>query len=276
VNATSPHVRLPRLEVTGRLSFHHVLLSEWTKLRSVRSTKWSLAAGFLLTIAFPIIFAFVTRSHWGSMSPDERASRQPLDIALAGVNVAQLAIAVLGVLLISAEYSTGSIRSTFTAVPKRLPVLWAKLIDYAVLSFVLMVPAVLVSFFASQAIVDSIHHLRISFTHAGVARAVIGGALYVMLVGIFALAIGAIVRNTAGGIAAFAGIFFVLPPLMFTLPQSWNNAISQYLPSEAGRQIFALHHAAHTLTPLTGGLVLVAYCAAAIAIAAILLVRRDV
>jgi hypothetical protein len=105
---------------------------------------------------------------------------------------------------------------------------------------------------------------------------VVGGAVYVVLVGIFALAIGAIVRNTAGGIAAFAAIFFVLPPLMFTLPQSWNNAITQYLPSEAGRQIFALHHAAHTLRPVTGGLVFVAYCAAALLIAAVLLVRRDV
>jgi hypothetical protein len=276
VSAVTPLVRLPRLESTGRVAFHRILLSEWTKLRSVRSTAWSLAAGFLLTIAFPIVFAFVTRSHWGSMSPGERAGRHPLDIALAGVNVAQLAIAVLGVLLISAEYSTGSIRSTFTAAPKRLPVLWAKLIDYAVLSFVLMVPAVLVSFFASQAIVDGIDPLRISFAQPGVARSVIGGAVYVMLVGIFALAIGAIVRNTAGGIAAFAAIFFVLPPLMFTLPQSWNDAISQYLPSEAGRQVFALHHAAHTLTPLTGGLVLAAYCAAAIVVAAVLLVRRDV
>src|SRR5438067_11678098 len=94
-----------------------------------------------------VIFSAVTSSHWGTMSPHERADRHPLDIALAGVNVAQLAIAVLGVLLISAEYSTGSIRSTFTAVPKRLPVLWAKVIDYAVVSFVLMVPAVLASFF---------------------------------------------------------------------------------------------------------------------------------
>src|SRR4029078_6403682 len=139
--------------------------------------------------------------------------------------------------------------------------LWAKLIDYAVLSFVLMVPAVLVSFFASQAIVDSIHHLRISFTQAGVARAVIGGALYVMLVGIFALALGAIVRNTAGCIAAFAAIFFVLPPLINVLPLSWNHAISQYLPLESGGQLFALHHGAHTLRPLTGGLVFAAYCA---------------
>ena len=276
MNAAVPAVHLPRLDVTGRIAFHRVLLSEWTKLRSVRSTKWSLAVGFLLTIAFPIIFSFVTRSHWGSMSPGERAGRHPLDIALAGVNVAQLAIAVLGVLLVTAEYSTGSIRSTFTAVPKRLPVLWAKLVDYAVVAVVLAVPAVLVSFFASQAILRSIPQLQISFSQPGIARSVLGGALYVMLVGIFALAIGAIVRNTAGGIAAFAAIFFVLPPLMFTLPQSWNNAISQYLPSEAGRQIFALHHAAHTLTPLTGGLVFAAYCAAAILIAAVLLVRRDV
>jgi ABC-2 type transport system permease protein len=276
VSTLTPSVRLPRLDTTGRVAFHRILLSEWTKLRSVRSTKWSLVAAFLLTIAFPVIFSFVTRSHWGSMSPSDRAGRHPLDIALAGVNVAQLAIAVLGVLLISAEYSTGSIRSTFTAVPRRLPVLWAKVLDYAVVTLVLMVPAVLVSFFASQAIVQSIDPLKISFTQAGVARAVLGGALYVVLVGVFALAIGAIVRNTAGGIATFAAIFFVLPPLMFTLPTSWNNAISQYLPSEAGRQVFALHHAAHTLTPLAGGLVLAAYCAAALVIAAVLLVRRDV
>ena len=126
MSTLTPTVRLPRLETTGRLAFHRILISEWTKLRSVRSTKWSLVAAFLLTIAFPVIFSFVTRSHWGSMSASEQASRHPLDIALAGVNVAQLAIAVLGVLLISAEYSTGSIRSTFTAVPRRLPVLWAR------------------------------------------------------------------------------------------------------------------------------------------------------
>jgi len=259
--------------VAGRVAFHRVLLSEWTKLRSVRSTKWSLVVGFLLTIAFPVIFAFVTSSHWGTMSPHERADRHPLDVALAGVNVAQLAIAVLGVLLISAEYSTGSIRSTFTAVPRRLLVLWAKILDYAVVSFVLMVPAVLASFFASQAILARHHILQISFTQAGVARSVIGGALYVMLVGVFALSLGAIVRSTAGGIATFAGIFFVL---MNILPLSWNNAITQYLPSEAGRQLFSLHHAAHTLTPLAGGLLFAGYCAAALAIAAVLLVHRDV
>ncbi len=274
--ATPAASRVPQLEHTGRVTFPRVLLSEWTKFRSVRSTAWTLAVGILLTVLFPVLFATVTSSHWGQMSPQDRANRSPLDIALAGVNVAQLAIAVLGVLVITAEYSTGSIRSTFTAVPKRLPVLWAKLLDYAVVSFVVMVPAVLISFFASQAILSRHDILQVSFTAPGIARCVIGGALYTTMVGIFALALGAIVRNTAGGIAVFAGIFFVLPPLMFTLPQSWNNAISQYLPSDAGRQIFALQHGQHTLTPLAGGLVFAGYCAAAIVVAAYLLHRRDV
>jgi ABC-2 type transport system permease protein len=276
MSSLSPAVRIPRLVTAGHVSFPRVLVSEWTKLRSVRSTAWSLGVGFLLTVGFPIIAAFVISSHWGQMKPGERASHNPLEVALAGVNIAQLAIAVLGVIVISAEYSTGSIRSTLTAVPKRLPVLWAKLLDYSLLSLALMVPAVLVSFFATQAILARHDILQVSFSAPGIARCVFMGAVYVMMVGIFALALGAIVRNTAGGIALFAGIFFVLPPLMFALPQNWNNAITQYLPSESGRQIFSLQHGAHTLTPLAGGLVFAAYCVAAIALAALLLARRDV
>src|SRR5579884_177751 len=276
MSSSTSVVSIPRLQERGGVTQARVIRSEWTKFFSLRSTRWSLAVGFLLTIAFPIIFAVVTATHWAHMSAHDRADRHPLDIALAGVNVGQLAIAVLGVLVITGEYSTGMIRSTLIAVPKRLPVLWAKLGVFGVVSLVLMVPAVIISFFASQSILSGHHILQISFSSAGVARSVIGGALYVMLVGIFALGLGAIVRNTAGGIATFAGIFFVLPPLMFTLPQSWNNAISQYLPSEAGRQIFSLQHGAHTLTPLAGGLVFAAYCAAAVALAAFLLARRDV
>ncbi len=267
--------RLPRAAHTGRVTQWRVVLSEWTKLHSLRSTRWSLLAGVLLTIAFPVLFAAVTSSHWGSMSPQERADRHPLDIALAGVNVSQLAIAVLGVLVITGEYSTGMIRASFTAVPKRLPVLWAKTTVFGVVSFLLMVPPVLIAFFASQAILSRHHLLQISFSHPGVARSVIGGAIYLLLVGVFALGIGAIVRNTAGGIATFAAIFFVIPPLMNILPTSWNNAISQYLPSEAGRQIFSLTHGAHSLAPLPGGLLFLGYCALTLAIAAVLLIRRD-
>jgi ABC-2 type transport system permease protein len=267
--------RLPRLPHTGRVTQARVVLSEWTKLHSLRSTKWSLFSATLLTIALPVVFAAVTSSHWGSMGPHERADRHPLDIALAGVNVGQLAIAVLGVLVITGEYSTGMIRASFTAVPKRLPVLWAKTAVFGVVSFLLMLPPVLIAFFASQAILSRHHILQISFSHPGVARSVIGGAVFLTLVGFFALGIGAIVRNTAGGIATFAAIFFVIPPLMNILPASWNNAISPYLPSEAGRQVFSLTQGAHSLAPLSGGLVFVGYCALTLAIAAVLLIRRD-
>jgi hypothetical protein len=267
--------QLPRALHTGRVTQARVVFSEWTKLRSLRSTRWSLLAALLLTIAFPILFAAVTSSHWGSMSPHERADRHPLDIALAGVNVSQLAIAVLGVLVVTGEYSTGMIRSSFMAVPKRLPVLWAKTIVFAVVTLLLMLPPVLIAFSSSQAILSKHDILQIAFSHPGVARSVVGGAVYLMLVGIFALGIGSIVRNTAGGIATFAAIFFVIPPLMNILPTSWNNAISQYLPSEAGRQIFSLTHGAHSLSPLAGGLLFVGYCALVLAIAAVLLVRRD-
>jgi len=275
MSAIAPVQQLPRAAHTGRVTQARVAFSEWTKLYSLRSTRWSLLAAILLTIAFPVIFAAVTSSHWGSMSPHDRADRHPLDIALAGVNVSQLAIAVLGVLVITGEYSTGMIRASFTAVPKRLPVLWAKTGVFALVTLLLMLPPVLISFVASQAILSRHHILQISFSHAGVARSVIGGAVYLMLVGIFALGIGAIVRNTAGGIATFAAIFFVIPPLMNILPTSWNNAISQYLPSEAGRQIFSLTHGNHSLSPWPGGLLFVAYCALVLGIAAVLLVRRD-
>ena len=272
VSLTGP---LPRLAHTGRVTQLRVVRSEWTKLRSVRSTRWSLLIASLLTIGFPLLFAAVTSSRWGHMSPSERAGRNPLDIALAGVNVSQLAIAVLGVLVITAEYSTGMIRASFTAVPKRLPVLWAKLGVFAVVAFALSLPAVIIAFFASQAILSRHHILQISFSHGGVARSVIGGAVYLMLVGAFALALGAIIRNTAGGISAFAAIFFVIPPLLNVLPTSWNNAINPYLPSEAARSIFSLTHGPHSFAPGPGLALFAGYTLLAIVIAAVLLVRRD-
>jgi len=260
-----------RLRVTER----RVLLSEWTKLRSLRSTLWSLFAAIVLGIGLPCLFAAVTSSHWGSMAPHERADRHPLDIALAGVNVAQLAIGVLGVLVISGEYGTGMIRATMTAVPKRLPVLWAKGAVFAAVTFLLMLPTVLIAFFASQAIVGHIAALKISLSGPGVLRAVIGGALYLTVLGVICLGLGAIVRNTAGGIALFAGIFFVIPPLMNILPSSWNNAVSPYLPDAAGRDAFSLTTGAHDLGHWAGFGLFCGYAALAVAIAAVLLVRRD-
>ena len=271
VSATPP-VSESRLRVTQV----RVLRSEWTKLHSLRSTRWSMLAAVVLTIGLSAIFAAIISSHWGHMRPSERAHRHPLDIALAGVNLAQLAIGVLGVLVITGEYSTGMIRATIGAVPKRLPVLWAKVAVFAAVTLCLMVPAVLAAFYASQAIVGHITQLHTSLSDPGVARTVIGGALYVTVFGLFALALGAITRNTAAGIATLVAIFFVIPPILdLGLPSSWNNAISPYLPSDAGRDIFSLTTSSPGLSPWAGFALFVGYTAAAIAVAAVLLVRRD-
>jgi hypothetical protein len=266
--------RLPRLDYRGRVTWWGVLRSEWTKLRSVRSTAWSLAAAFVLTFALADIASAVVVNHWPHMQLHDRADFNPLDVTLAGVQLGQLAIGVLGVLLITAEYSTGMIRASMSAVPQRLPVLAGKAVVYGLVTFALMAPAVLIAFFSAQAILSG-RHIETTFTAPGVPRALFGAALYLTVVGLFALGLGAIVRNTAGGIALFAGIMFVLPPLMNVLPSSWNAAASPYLPLQAGEQIMALQRG-NQLAPWTGFGVLCAYAAAALVIAALLLRRRDV
>jgi ABC-2 type transport system permease protein len=265
---------------TGRVTQMRVALSEWTKLRTLRSTRYALLAGALMTIAFAIIPAFVNANRWSTMSLADKAGFHPLETSLIGVTVAQLAIGVLGVLVISGEYSTGMIRSTFAAVPKRLPVLWGKAGVFGLVTLVLALPSTLIAFFAAQAILKGHsfngHDIALSFSDPGVAGAVIGGALYLTLVGLFGLGLGAILRSTAGGISALAGILFVLPPLMNVLPSSWNNAISPYLPSNAGQAIMQSGHPDHSLAPWTGLGVFAAYTAVAIVIAAVQLRRRDV
>jgi ABC-2 type transport system permease protein len=272
---------LPRTRThTGRVTQARVALSEWTKLRTLRSTRYALLAGVAMTIGFAIIPALVNANRWSSMSFIDKATFRPLETSLIGVTVAQLAIGVLGVMLISGEYSTGMIRSTFAAVPKRLPVLWGKAGVFALVTFVLALPSTLIAFFAAQAILKGHsfngHDIALSFSDPGVSRAVIGGALYLTLIGLFGLGLGAILRSTAGGISAFAGILFVIPPLMNVLPASWSNAISPYLPSNAGQAIMQSGSPAHTLGPWTGLGVFAAYTAVLIAMAAIQLRRRDV
>jgi ABC-2 type transport system permease protein len=274
-----PTIRSARVH-TGRVTQLRVALSEWTKLRTLRSTRYTLFAGVALTIVFAVIPAVVNASRWSRMSVIDKAGFHALETSLIGVSFAQLAFGVLGVIIISGEYSTGMIRSSFTAVPKRLPVLWAKAGVFGLVTLVLAVPSTLVAFFAAQSILRGHsfngHDIAVSFSDPGVARAVLGGALYLTISGLFGLGLGAILRNTAAGISAFAGILFVLPPLMNVLPSSWNNAISPYLPSNAGSAIMQTGTPDHTLAPWTGLGVFAAYTAVAIAIAAIQLRRRDV
>jgi ABC-type transport system involved in multi-copper enzyme maturation permease subunit len=272
MSAIAPAHRLTAVP-EGRVTLLRVIRSEWTKLRSVRSTRWALFTGVLATIGIAALACAIAAHHYAQMSPNDRADFHPLEVNLAGVQLAQLAIGVLGVLVITAEYSTGMIRSSFTAVPKRLPVLWGKAIVYGLTLLALMIPSVLVAFVVGEALFSR-HHINIPFSHPGVARAVIGAALYLTVVGLFGLGLGAILRNTAGGIASFAAIMFVLPPLMNVLPSSWNHAASPYLPLAAGESILSITPG-NNLSPWVGFALFCGYAAAALAVAAVLLVRRD-
>ena len=269
-----------RRSSTGRVTQLHVLRSEWTKLRSLRSTRYTLLAGIGATIAFAVIPAAINASRWATMSTHDKLTFHPLETSLIGINFAQLAIGVLGVLIMSGEYSTGMIRSTFSAVPKRLPVLWAKIGVFGTVTLLLSVPATLIAFFAAQAVLSGHtlfgQNIALSISDPGVARAVIGGGLYLTIVGLFGLGLGAILRNTAAGISALAAMLFVIPPLLNVLPSSWDNAISPYLPSTAGQAIIQIDYPAHTLAPWTGLGLFAAYTAIVIGAAAILLKRRDV
>jgi ABC-2 type transport system permease protein len=259
----------------GRVTQAGVFRSEWTKLYSLRSTRYSLLAAALMTIGFGIIASAANVSRWSSLSASDKAAFDPLSTSLLGVRFGVLAIGVLGVLLITGEYTTGMIRSTMTAVPKRLPVLWGKTGVYALVTLVVTIPAAVIAFFAGQAILSG-QHIQIAFSHSGVPLAVLGAGVYLTLAGLFAMGLGAIMRNTAAGIASFAGIMFVVPPLITILPSSVSDSITPYLPSNAGDAIMQIGQHANTLSAGAGLAVFAGYVIAVIAAAAVLLVRRDV
>jgi ABC-type transport system involved in multi-copper enzyme maturation permease subunit len=158
---------------------------------------WSLAAAGLFVLAVGIIVCVVFEARWPHLSLHDRADFKPLRASLVGVNLAQLAFGVLGVMVITGEYATGMIRSTLSAVPTRLPVLWSKALVFAVVAFAVSLPAVFIVFFAGQAILAG-RHIEIALSHPGVVRALIGAALYMTVFGLFGLGIGAITRSTPG------------------------------------------------------------------------------
>ncbi len=274
MSAATPHP-LPAVTAsqTG-VSLPRVVRSEWTKLWSLRSTRWALLISVIAMAGLGIVISAVQMAHWTHMRPRERASFNPVDVSLGGWHLAQLAIGVLGVLLITGEYSTGQIRSTFAAVPRRLPVLWAKAGVYAAITFVLMLASSFTAFLVSQPILRR-HHVETTLSSPHVLRAVVGAALFLTVTGLFGLSLGALVRNTAGGIATFAGLMFVLPGITAILPNSWGNSIDPYLPLSAGTDILAIHPDSTSLAPWTGFLLFLGYAAVALAASAVLLLRRD-
>lgn len=260
----------PHLKVTqGR-----VVLAEWTKLRSLRSTVFTLLAAVAFVIGLGILISWGRASHWAEADPGERLTFDATATSLAGVFLAQLAIGVLGVLAFSGEYATGMIRATLGAVPKRLPVLWAKAFVFALLTFVLMTVAAFVAFFGGQAMLSS-EHIQTNLSHPGVLTAVVGAGLYLTVVGLLGVALGALLRSTAGGIATLFGILLVLPLIVHFLPHSWSKHIDKYLPSNAGQSIMSVVHDPGAMRPWTGFALFLGYAAIAIAGAAYTLLRRD-
>jgi ABC-2 type transport system permease protein len=259
----------------GRVTQAHVFRSEWTKLWSLRSTRWTLLAAVLGMAAPGIIIAAVQMNRWATIPADERASFSSIDTGVGGWHLAQLAVGLLGVLVISGEYSTGMIRSSLMAVPRRLPVLIAKLGLYAAVTFVLMLVATFVSFFVVQAIVAG-HHLDHGIGDPDALRVVVGTALFLTVLGAFGVGLGALVRNTAGGIGTFVGLLFVLPGITALLPHKTADAVNPYLPLNAGTSVAtSVFENSHHLAPWTGFAVFCGYTAVVIVAAGVQLIRRD-
>ena len=271
---TLPAAAAPGRAFTGRVTQAHVLRSEWTKLWSLRSTRWSLLFAVVAMAGLGVLIAAVSMGRWSHLSPGDRASFDSIDRSLGGYHLAQLAIGVLGVLVISGEYSTGMIRSSLMAVPRRLPVLWAKIAVFASVTFVLMLASAFVAFFGAQAILTE-HHVNVTLGHPHALRTLVGTVLFMTVTGVLCVALGTIIRSTAGAIATSAALLFVLPGIVDILPSEIGNSINPYLPSNAGGAIAKAIPDPHTLSPWGGFALYCSYTIVLLAIAAYLLVRRD-
>jgi ABC-type transport system involved in multi-copper enzyme maturation permease subunit len=262
----------------GHYSFAGALRSEWTKLRTVRSTTWSLVATAVLTLAICVLATGTEAGRWAHTDLGDRRAFDPTSLSLAGFLFGQLAIGVLGVLVVSAEYSTGTIRASFGAIPNRILVLLAKVAVFSVVAFVLGEALSFASFFIGQAILSGSTPTAV-LSQPGVLRAVIGGGLFLTVLGLFALGLGSIIRHSAGAITAFVGIFFVVPLIVETLPAGIKDAVGKYLPDNIGATMTTVKQGFRTDVPtfspwVSFGL-LCAYAVAALTIGGILLARRD-
>src|SRR6266540_897961 len=241
--------------------------AEWTKLRTVRSTWWTIA----LTMAGMVVLGalFCARYGIGGISPSDRATFDPAAYSLSGFFLAQLAVGVLGVLTITSEYQTGSVRATFAATPQRQAVLAAKAVVVGVVTALIGTASAFAAFLVVQAVLGD----------PGVLRSVVGAGLYLAVLGLLAVGLGTLIRSTVGATAVVVGLVFVLPGIVGALPSSWDEAVTPYLPSDAGQALIGRTKFApqglHLLSPWMGFAVVCAYAAAALAAAAVLLRRRD-
>ena len=255
-------------------TFGDVLRSEWVKLRSVRSTFWALTVTVVLGVGLGAVISAAAAYGYAKSSASAKLSWDPTGVSQAGVAIASLAIVVLGVLCISSEYSSGMIRTSLIAVPKRGRVLAAKALVFAVVTFVVGEVTCFAAFFVGQALISG-HAPHAALGDPGVARAVVGGGLYLAALAVLSVAAGALLRHPAAGIACTMAVVLVLPLIAQALPDSWRNPVTEFWPTQAGAQLTNVYHSAHTLQPWPGFGMMCLFVAIVYAIAWTLLDRRD-
>lgn len=267
----------PRAAYVGKVTQARVIKSEWIKFRSLRSSYWTLVVASGAMIALALLWGLVIHSKYPGMLPMRRAEVRQGVVTdpLRGVYIGQLAVGVLGVMIITGEYSTGMIRASLAAAPRRLPVLWAKALVFSVIVWFVTTATTFVCFLLSQSLVSSLN-IQASLSTPGVLRVLFGAGLYLTVVGLLGIGLGVLIRSTAGAIASLFGIMLVLPVIGHLLDlTSWGDKINPYLPSNAGGQIMAMTTQSPDLSPWKGFALFVGYAAAAIVAAAILLKKRD-
>lgn len=260
-------VRATQTSYGPLVGFADILRSEFCKLRSVRSTYWTLFAAVVFNVGLAALLAIFLPDHF-------KANLDAVRISLGGIHLSQIALGALGVLVITSEYDSGMIRTSFSAVPRRRLMIAAKAIVFAVIALIVGIFTCFAAYFVFQAFLPD-ENLRTAIGDPGVFRAVTGGGLYLTVLGLFGLGLGTIIRNSAGAIAALFGVLFVPPLILELLPQSWQDTIGPYVPMEAGSQIYFLNHEAGALGAWSGFGVFCLYAAIALGVGFFLINHRD-
>lgn len=272
---TTPPPALEKTLPSGRYGFFDLLRSEWTKIRTVRSTMWTIGVTVVLGIGIGALVSALTRSHWASMNIGQRVSFDAPATSLIGILFAQFAIGILGVLVISAEYTTGTIRATFSAAPNRSRVFAAKVVVFGVLSFIVAEFTSFAAFFLGQFLLSS-PATHATLSSPGAFRAVFGGGLFVCMLGLIGLGLGTIIRHTAGAISAFVAILLVLPIITAALPSQIAQDIRKFMPDRIGVDVLTTKSQDFgSFSPWVGLLIVCIYAVVLLAIGASMLERRD-
>jgi hypothetical protein len=254
-----------------RIGVPNVLLSEWTKLRSLRSTYWTAFAAVLAAIGIAILGCASFVQHF---APSDVIGFDAAAFSVQGLYAAQILVGALGVLTISGEYATGMIRTTLTSVPQRRSMLALKGAVYTAAALVLGEIASFAAFGIGQAILHE-KGAGVSLADHNVLRAVIGGGLYIAVVGLLAFGLGALVRRTAGALATFFAVLFLPSALIDLLPSSWHDTVMKFAPANAGTQIMSLHRQHDMLSAWNGLGVLALYAVVITGLALYFVRRRD-